>query len=298
MIKYHLKDYGNAIVNSFRDNLWQRGSEENTIDTYCIAVRLFCVFYKIKDVSEISRSCVRDFVEYLKTVEYDNGKKYFISTINTKIAGLNQFLELNELHKFKVKSLKKQKRSFFNDNEMLTFDEFIKLIDAIDEKDKQLLYETKLMSQTGIRISEVCKIQFEALNDNFIDIYNKGCSRQVPLPNDLKIELFNYCRGKNITSGLIFLNSKGLAVNRTSIARKMKKIAKDIGIDVRKVHPHNLRHFFALNFIKTYGYEQVSVLSDILGHSSIETTRIYLKEMLSSMCEKMTFDNLYKKIAS
>ena len=72
---------------------------------------------------------------------------------------------------------------------MLTFDEFIKLIDAIDEKDEQLLYETKLMAQTGIRISEVCKIKFEALNDNFIDIYNKGCSREVPLPNDLKEEL-------------------------------------------------------------------------------------------------------------
>ena len=298
MIKYHLKDYGNSIVNSFRDSLWQRGNEENTIDSYCIAVRLFCDFSKIKNVNEISSSLVRDFVEHLKTVEYEKGKTYSISTINTKIAGLNQFLESHELHKFKAKSLKKQKRLFLNDNEMLTYDEFIKLIDAIDEKDEQLYFETKLMAQTGMRVSEVCKIKFEALNDNFIDIYNKGCSRQVPMPNDLKEELLNYSSRNNITSGLIFLNSKGLAVDRTSISRKMKKVAKTIGIDVRKVHPHNLRHFFALNFLKTYGYEQVSVLSDILGHSSIETTRIYLKEMLSSMCEKMTFDKLYKKIAS
>ena len=298
MVEYHLKDYGNAMVNGFRDNLWQRGREENTIDSYCIAVRLFYDFTKIKDVSEISGSLVRDFVEHLKIVEYVKGKTYSVSTINTKIAGLNQFLELHELHKFKAKSLKKQRESFFNDNEMLTYDEFIRLIDETNKNDDQLYYEIKLMAQTGMRISEVCKIKLEALNDNFIDVYNKGCSRQVPLPADLKIELCNYCNDNNITSGAIFLNTKGLAVDRTSISRKMKKVAKAIGIDVRKVHPHNLRHFFALNFLKTYGYEQVSVLSDILGHSSIETTRIYLKEMLSSMCKKMTFDNLYKKIAS
>ena len=112
----------------------------------------------------------------------------------------------------------------------------------------------------------------------------------MPMPNDLKIELTAYCKTKGITEGKIF------NIDRYKIARKMLKIGLKCGINKRKLHPHNLRHFFALRFIEVYGEDAISVLADTLGHKSIETTRIYLVQTLSELSSKMTLEKL--KIAS
>ena len=109
---------------------------------------------------------------------------------------------------------------------------------------------------------------------------------------NLKIELSDYCERKGIVKGAIF------TLDRTAIGRKMKRLGLRLGIGIKKLHPHNLRHYFALKFIEIYGEDALSVLADILGHKSIETTRIYLTKTLSELSDKMTADSLKIKIAS
>ena len=118
----------------------------------------------------------------------------------------------------------------------------------------------------------------------------------MPLPNDLKTELLSCCLKNGISDGYIFINKNGKLVDKTMIGRKMKKLGLKLGINAKKLHPHSFRHFFALKFIEVYGEDALSVLADILGHKSIETTRIYLKQSLSKLSDKMTLKKL--KIAS
>ena len=296
MINYYKKDYQNVLINEFSDFLWSKGSSKNSIDTYYVAVYMFIKFLNIKnkyDLKLINKLTLRNFIEYLKNYEYQIGKKYSVSTINIKIAGINQFLKFNNLNKFKIKLFRLQRKPFFDDNEMLTNVEFNKLIDESKKVDKELYYVERLMAQTGIRVTETILVTVESLYNEYIEICNKGCVRRVPIPIDLREELLNHCKIKNITKGYIFLSKNGKLLSRSNIYKKMKKIAKKINIDEKKVKPHNLRHLFALTFLKTYGYESISVLSDILGHKSIETTRVYLREKLSLICEKITYEKLY-----
>ena len=295
MIKYHEKDYGSVMVNKFRDYLWgDKKVEEATIDAYCIAVRSFCKYSKINDESSIKSLTgisVRNFIEHLKSDEYVEGKKYKVSSVNIKIVGVNQFLEFHKLPELKASLLEKQRRLFVNDAEMLTDMELSKFLKET-KKEEDLYDEFRAIVQTGIRASELKFITYESLQNGFIDVYNKGISRQVPLPSDLKIELQKMCKRNSILSGVIFNGKNGEPINRSNIARQMKKIGIKCGISTKKLHPHNLRHYFALKFIEIYGEDALSALADILGHKSIETTRIYLKQTLSKLSEKMTLKEL------
>lgn len=300
MTKYHEKDYGSVVVNNFRDYLWgDKKVEEATIDAYCIAVRAFCMYSQIvseSNVKSITGITVRNFVEHLKDNEYVKGKKYSVSSINIKIVGMNQFLEFHNMSKLKVRLLEKQRRLFINDAEMLTDMELGKFLSEAKKEGEDIYCEFRAIVQTGIRASEVKFITHESLRNGYIDIYNKGTSRQVPLPVDLRLELQNMCKRNDILSGAIFNGKSGNPINRSEIAKQMKRIGIKCGISPKKLHPHNLRHFFALKFIEIYGEDALSVLADILGHKSIETTRIYLKQSLSKLSEKMTLKEL--KIAS
>lgn len=290
MIKYHEKDYGSEVINKFRDYLWGvKKVEESTIDAYCISVRAFCDFIELRDerlLETIDGIAVRNFVEHLRRDDYKTGKKYLVSSINIKIVGMNQFLEFHKLANLKVSQLDKQRKLFISDAEKLEDLELSKLLNEAKNKDEELHCVLRALVQTGMRASEVKSITFESLQNGYIDVDNKGTYRQVPLPNDLKLELYNYCEQKGIIKGAIF------SVDRTNIGRKMKKLGLRLGIGIKKLHPHNLRHYFALKFIEIYGEDALSVLADILGHKSIETTRIYLTKTLSELSDKMTMNSL------
>lgn len=294
MIKYHEKDYGNVVTNKFRDYLWaDKKVEEATIDAYCISVRAFCNYCKIfyeESIKLIDGKTIRNYVEHLKHDEYMKGKKYLVSSINIKIVGINQFLEFYKLANLKVSQLEKQRKLFINDAEKLEDLELSKLLNEAKHKDEELHCVLRSLVQTGMRASEAKSITFESLQNGYIDVCNKGTFRQVPLPKDLKLELSAYCESKGIIKGSIF------TLDRTAIGRKMKRLGLRLGIGRRKLHPHNLRHYFALKFISIYGDDALSTLADILGHKSIETTRIYLTKTLSELSDKMTLKEL--KIAS
>lgn len=294
MVKYHEKDYGSEVVNKFRDYLWgDKRVAENTVDAYCISVRAFCYFTGIFDeeaIKSIDGKVVRSFVEHLRHDEYKEGEKYSISSTNIKIVGMNHFLVFHKLSDLKASQLVRQKKLFISDAEKLEDLELSKLLNEAKNVDEELHCVLRSLVQTGMRASETKSITFESLQNGYIDVDNKGTCRQVPLPKDLKLELFDYCERKGIIKGAIF------TLDRTEIGRKMKRLGLRLGIGIKKLHPHNLRHYFALKFISIYGDDALSVLADILGHKSIETTRIYLTKTLSELSDKMTMDSL--KIAS
>ena len=296
MIKYHEKNYGSEVVNNFRDYLWgDKQVEESTIDAYCISVRAFCDFNGIfdeDDIKTIDGIKVRNFVEHLRHDEYKKGKYYTVSSINIKIVGMNQFLGFHKLADLKASQLVKQRKLFISDAEKLEDLDLRRMLNVSKTEDEDLHYVLRSLVQTGMRASETKTITYESLQNGYIDVDNKGTCRQVPLPKDLKLELFNYCEKKGIIRGATF------KLDRTEIGRKMKRLGLKLGIGIKKLHPHNLRHYFALKFIEIYGEDAISVLADILGHKSIETTRIYLKKTLSELSDKMTIDSLKIKIAS
>ena len=272
MVKYHEKDYGNVVVNGFRDFLWERNSAENTIDNYCrgaLALVDFIGINDIADIKKLTKRDIKDFVEHLKVYEFKNSQKYTTETINNKIAGINQLLESYNMNNLKAKSLYCQRRTFIDDNEIL------------DDNEINIMIE-----------------ESKKFNILYICVYNKGTVRKVPLPTDLREELINYCRVNGIIKGAIISVRNDSPMDRTTIGRNIKKLAEELGIASSKAHPHSFRHSFAVKYLKRYGNDSLSKLADILGHRSIETTRIYLRDTLTNVANSLTANSLKIKIAS
>ena len=174
-----------------------------------------------------------------------------------------------------MKYLKIQRRLFRSTGRELTKDEYTRLVETAQSLGKTrlaLLIET--ICATGIRVSEVKYITAEALRAGRADISLKGKIRTVLLPGKLCRKLQKYAKKQKITSGEIFLTRSGKGVSRRQIWAEMKGLCKDAGVAPTKVFPHNLRHLFARTFYRVS--RDVAKLADVLGHSSIETTRIYL----------------------
>ena len=156
------------------------------------------------------------------------------------------------------------------------------------KNNKVLYYALEAMSQMRLRVSETEFITVESLNRGYIVVVNKGSVRKIPLPTDLLKELKTYCEENCITSGPIISIRKGIAISRSTIGKLMKKLAEKLGISIKKAHPHSIRHNFAIKYLKKYGYGALSRLADILGHRSLETTRIYLRDTLTNAAKSLT----------
>lgn len=294
-IRPHEKDYGNDIVNEFKNYLWEEGRAENTIDNYCRVAYDFVIFSKVrssKGIKLLTKTIVRNFVSHLVDDPYEDNKKYTIESVNNKIAGINQLFSFYGLKKLKVKALYCQRKTFLENDEILTDDNIRLLLKESCKEHKALYYALKAMSQMGIRVSETKFITVESLNRGYILILNKGSARKVPLPADLLEELRIYCEENSVASGPIISIRKGVAVSRSTIGKLMKKLAERIGISAKKAHPHSIRHNFAIRYLKIYGQGSLSRLADILGHRSLETTRIYLRDTLTNAAKSLTAKNL------
>ena len=294
-VKAYEKDYGNIIVNDLRDYLCENRRADSTIDNYCRTAEQFLEFTGIVTAEEmftLTKIVVRNFVEFLQNSTYEKDKKYTIETLNNKIAGMNQLLVFYKLYDLKEKSIYCHRKTFIEDSEILT-DEDVRRILKESKMSNHILYlALKSMTQMGLRVSEIQFITVESLNRGYIVVLNKGGSRKVPLPPDLIEELRDYCEIKSITSGIILSIKNNSAINRSTIARLMKKLAEKLGINIEKAHPHSLRHNFAIRYLRRYGEGVISRLADILGHRSVETTRIYLRDTLTNAANSLTAKNL------
>ncbi len=199
---------------------------------------------------------------------------YKPETINSMIAVANTYCRFADLN-IKVKFLRIQKKMFRDKNKELTKDEYRKLIRSAEEKGNTrlaLLIET--IGATGIRVSEVQYITVETVKMMHTQVFLKGKIRDIFLPEILCRKLLKYATTQKIASGEIFITRSGRGMSREQIWTEMKVICKVAEIEPCKVFPHNLRHLFARTFYQST--HDVANLADLLGHSSIETTRIYL----------------------
>ena len=197
------------------------------------------------------------------------------ATINVKLAAVNRFLVFLGWPAFRVKPLRIQRRLFRDDSRELTRPEYLRLLETARTQGRErlaLLLET--ICGTGIRVSEVRYVTVEAVYRGRAEISLKGKIRTILLPGKLCRKLLKYARKQKIASGEIFLTRNEKGISRRQIWAEMKGVCKYVGVEPSKVFPHNLRHLFATAFYRAS--RDIVKLADVLGHSSIETTRIYL----------------------
>lgn len=257
------------LLEEYRKYLYQQEKCKATIQKY------LCDLTKLADYVQdqpLDKILVVNYKEYLK-----KEKNYKISSINSFLVAANQFFEYMGWHDLRVKTYKVQREAFLPQNKELTKEEYKILVKTANRTGKiRIGMILQTICATGIRVGEISAITVPAVKKGVATVYNKGKQRQILLPRELQVKLLHYIRKKGIKHGYVFCTSKGNAVDRTWIWREMKKLCQDGKVDKEKVFPHNLRHLFARVFYTMN--KDIAKLADMLGHSNIETTRIYLKE--------------------
>lgn len=255
----------NQIV-AFVVYLKSEEKSENTVEKYFRDVRAFSSYM---NGAEITKEMV---IAYKNKLLSDN---YAPRSINSMLASINSLLSFLGWSDLKVKSIKLQCQIYCPEEKELTKAEYMRLVHTAKQKGNErlnLLIQT--ICGTGIRVSELQYITVEAVKCDEAVVSLKGKTRSVFIVRELKKKLLRYAAEQKITTGAIFITRSGKPMNRTNIWREMKSLCEQAGVNPQKVFPHNLRHLFARTF---YGIEKdIAKLADILGHSSINTTRIYI----------------------
>ena len=199
--------------------------------------------------------------------------QYAPASVNSKIAAVNGFLSFCGLGELRLRPLKIQRALFLSEDKELTRAEYVRLVRAAERAENERL---QTICATGIRVSELRFVTVAAVQSGRAEVANKGKRRVVFLPDKLRKLLKSYLQRQKITAGAVFVSRNGKPLNRSNIWRDMKALCESAGVEPGKVFPHNLRHLFARTF---YSIEKdLSRLADILGHSSVTTTRIYTAE--------------------
>lgn len=236
------------------------------------------VFFGFLNGMEVNKESVIRYKEYLK-------KTYQVTSANSMLAALNHFLRYLGWEECCVKTLKTQRTLFFASERYLSRKEYQKLLKTAEQENVRLARIMETICTTGIRISELNFVTVEALKKGRVEITNKGKTRTIFLAPSLNMKLTDYCWRRAICSGPVFITAGGKTLDRSNIWSDMKRLCDKAGVDAHKVFPHNLRHLFACTY---YEMEKDLVhLADLLGHSSIETTRVYTKVPAMAQCENM-----------
>ena len=250
----------------FENYLRHDEREESTIEAYLRSLTRFAEWAD-------GRAVTKELAMEWKTALSESG--YRPISVNAMLAAVNKFFTCMGREDCKVKYLKLQRQMFRKSEKDLSKEEYQRLVQAAHEKGDlrmELILET--ICATGIRVGELKYITLEAVRAGVAEIALKGKIRTILLPHRLCRKLQKYAKQQKIASGKIFLTQDGLPVSRQSIWTRMKALCEAAGVERSKVFPHNLRSLFARSF---YGScHDVVRLADVLGHSSIETTRIYL----------------------
>ena len=254
-------------LRNFETYLYEDEKSENTIKKYLRDVRRFTTHFGKTTLSKT------DVLEYKRLL----CKSYSPESVNSMLSSLNAFFDFTNRYDLKVKALKIQRRIFADRRKELAKAEYERLLIAAKQKKNDRLYFLmQTIASTGLRVSEIKYITVEVVKSGIATINNKGKIRQVFLPRKLCKMLKGFIKSKRIKSGFVFVSKTGRPLDRFSIWKMMKSLCDSANVDKKKVFPHNFRHLFA----RTYYSMQKDVvrLADILGHSSINTTRIYTIE--------------------
>ena len=255
------------LIQNYKGYLTEEEKSKSTIEKYVRDVTAFMEWIGDRELSKLQ------VLDYKKELV----EKYTPATVNSILAALNGFFDYNEWYGLKVKSLKLQQALFYQADKELTKAEYERLLKAAkDKKNERLYLIMQTICSTGIRVSELKYVTVEAVQQGQTIVKLKGKIRVVIFTKELCKVLKKYIQEQGINEGAVFITRNGKAVDRYSIWKSMKKLCESAGVNPEKVFPHNLRHLFARTF---YGIQKDIVrLADILGHSSVNTTRIYTIE--------------------
>lgn len=253
------------MIEKFRTCLFLQEKSEATIEKYIRDVKAFAEF--VGSV-HVNRETVITYKKYLR-------EHYAIRSVNSMLASLNSLFTFLGWEELKVRSIKLQKQIYCAEERELTQEEYVRLCKTAEKQyNERLSLILQTICGTGIRVSELSFITMEALKNGKAIVSLKGKIRSVFIVNKLKKKLLLYAQKQKIKSGIIFRTRTGKPISRTNIWREMKALCTEAKVNPQKVFPHNLRHLFAKVF---YGMEKdIAKLADLLGHSSIDTTRIYV----------------------
>lgn len=248
----------------FLEHLRREEKSEATQEKYVRDVLAFSAFAGEKSVSkELLMEYKKDRIE----------RGYAPRSVNSMLSSINSFLEYKGWSAFKVKNLRIQRQIFCAEEKELTKAEYFRLLKAT-KKNEQLYLILQTICGTGIRVSELRHFTVESVTKGQVVVTCKGKTRTILVPGKLKKHLLAFARKREIATGAIFVGKKGTALDRSVIWRKMKELCQEAGVATSKVFPHNLRKLFARTFYEIE--KDIAKLADILGHASVNTTRIYI----------------------
>lgn len=251
-------------ISAFENYLMSEEKSASTIEKYVRDVRAFAKYA----IGAIDKTTVIAYKKHLQ-------EHYAVRSVNSMLASINSLFTFLGWHDLKVKSLKLQQQVYCPEEKELTKAEYARLCRAAERKhNERLNLILQTICGTGIRVSELQFITVEAVRCGEAVVSCKAKTRSVFIVKELKQKLLRYAAKQGIKSGMIFVTRTGKPISRTNIWREMKALCVEANVNPQKVFPHNLRHLFARVF---YGIEKdIAKLADILGHSSINTTRIYI----------------------
>lgn len=251
-------------IERYAKRLNQEEKSSATQEKYLRDVQAFCIYTAGREVN-------KELVAAWKRSLVSHG--YAVRSINSMLASVNSLLDFLGLSNCKVKNIRTQRQTYCTEDKELTKAEYLRLL-AASKKNEQLHLVLQTICGTGIRVSELRYFTVEAIRYGEVTVDCKNKTRTILVPGKLKNILLNYAKRQGITAGAIFVTRTGKSLNRSNIWAAMKKLCKIAGVKASKVFPHNLRKLFARTF---YSIEKdIAKLADILGHSSINTTRIYI----------------------
>ncbi len=254
-----------SAIAEFKEHLILEERSAATVEKYLRDVKAFAAYAQNGTITK------ETVIAYKKHLQ----ENYAVRSVNSMLASINSLFAFLGWHDLRVKSLKLQQQVFCPEDKELTKAEYTRLCRTAERKhNERLNLILQTICGTGIRVSELQYITVEAVKQGEAIVNCKAKTRSVFIVKELKQKLLRYAAEQGIKSGMIFVTRTGKAISRTNIWREMKALCIEANVNPQKVFPHNLRHLFARVF---YGIEKdIAKLADILGHSSINTTRIYI----------------------
>lgn len=252
---------------AFEEYLQKTNLSDNTKKSYQTAIKQFFGMYTTVDKANL-RSYKAHLIE-----------EYKPKTVNLRIRALNCFLDSIEKGELKLSSIKIQQKTYL-DNVISEADyEYFKKC-LHNEEEMFYYFVIRFMAATGARVSELIQIKAEHVKIGYIDLYTKGGKiRRLYIPEALRKEASTWLEIQNITTGYIFLNRYGEKITTRGISGQLKKLGGKYEMNLKVIYPHSFRHRFAKSFLEKYN--DIALLADLMGHESIETTRIYLRKTSS-----------------
>lgn len=265
-----------SSMDKFKTFLLHQNLSKNTIDSYTIAVNQYFTGFDC-----ITKQNLLAF----KAILVD---KYKGKTVNLRIQGINKYLEYLKKDTLKLKYIKVQQKTFL-ENVISDADYDFFKNKLLRDKNYEWYFVVRFLAATGARVSELIQFKYEHLNRGYIDLYTKsGKIRRIFIPKKLRIKAIDYYNSIGRNQGYLFVNKSNQQITTRGIAHQLKILGRKYKMNTNVIYPHSFRHRFAKNFLEKR--KDIALLADLMGHESIETTRIYLRK--TSEEQQEIVDNL------